>query len=288
MKPFVQTRTNLQLVPAEDGGGFKFNELAGRVPCESADGTLLPGVIDSEFQPGASDRKVQAYRFRLCLTDVPENHAPFLKPAGYDPARYELLRRYPEKGGDLLESAAGLRAAGLQNADEVLGFHAAPLNSSAATMARNSSRRPCRTASGGGDSKRFLSDPAVHGRTPTAGAAKAGSGTRSSTVGPSPFCWKQKCWAKATSSTKTSIARIPAPPIKPPANMRREVRKLPPLRPSSIQPTPQNSHSNWLIDWGQATRGLLPKQHHQRRWRLQIQLHARWHDEPRDVCNRRQ
>ena len=69
---------------------------------------------------------MQAYQFRLCLTDVPENRVPFPKPAGYDPARYELLRRYPEKGGDLLESAAGLRAAGLQNADEVLGFHAAP------------------------------------------------------------------------------------------------------------------------------------------------------------------
>ena len=88
--------------------------------------------------------------------------------------------------------AAGSCAASLQIADDVLGFHAAPLSSSAATMARNSSRRPCRTASGGGDSKRFLSDPAVHGRTPTAAASKAGSGTSSSTVGPSPLCWKTK------------------------------------------------------------------------------------------------
>ena len=37
---------------------------------------------------------MQAYNFRMCLTDVPENRVPFPKPAGYDPLRYELLLRY--------------------------------------------------------------------------------------------------------------------------------------------------------------------------------------------------
>jgi hypothetical protein len=42
---------------------------------------------------GAGDKKVQAYCFRMCLTEVPENRVPFPKPAGYDPKQYELLLR---------------------------------------------------------------------------------------------------------------------------------------------------------------------------------------------------
>ena len=42
---------------------------------------------------GASDNKVQAYCFRMCLTDRPENCIPFPKPPGYDPKQYELLAR---------------------------------------------------------------------------------------------------------------------------------------------------------------------------------------------------
>jgi hypothetical protein len=45
-------------------------------------------------EEGSGDGRVQAYCFRLCLTDVPENRVPFRKPADYDPARYELVRRY--------------------------------------------------------------------------------------------------------------------------------------------------------------------------------------------------
>ena len=45
-------------------------------------------------EEGAADRCVQAYCFRLCMTDVPENRVPWPKPADYDPARYELLARY--------------------------------------------------------------------------------------------------------------------------------------------------------------------------------------------------
>lgn len=61
---------------------------------------LLPGVSD-EFpgEPGDGDRRVQAYCFRLCLTDDPANRVPFPRPASYDPGRYELLRRYIKAGG---------------------------------------------------------------------------------------------------------------------------------------------------------------------------------------------
>ncbi len=46
----------------------------------------------------SGDGKVQAYNFRLCLTDVPENRVPFPKPDGYDASWYELLIRNFEAG----------------------------------------------------------------------------------------------------------------------------------------------------------------------------------------------
>jgi hypothetical protein len=47
---------------------------------------------------GSGDKKVQAYCFRMCLTDVPANRIPFPKPDNYDPRNYELLLRVYEKG----------------------------------------------------------------------------------------------------------------------------------------------------------------------------------------------
>ena len=42
---------------------------------------------------GAGDNRVQAYCFRMCLTDHPGNRVPFPKPEGYDAGQYELLLR---------------------------------------------------------------------------------------------------------------------------------------------------------------------------------------------------
>ncbi|MBS0266013.1 MAG: FAD-dependent oxidoreductase [Planctomycetes bacterium] len=67
-------------------------------PGEPASG-LLPGIhAGPPGDEGAGDRRVQAYNFRMCLTDAPENRIPFPKPAGYDPQRYELLLRYIQAG----------------------------------------------------------------------------------------------------------------------------------------------------------------------------------------------
>jgi hypothetical protein len=41
---------------------------------------------------------VQAYCFRLCLTDHPDNRVPFSRPRSYDPKQYELLLRVFEAG----------------------------------------------------------------------------------------------------------------------------------------------------------------------------------------------
>ncbi len=60
---------------------------------------LLPGVVAGPLEPdGSGDRRVQAYNFRMCVTDVEANRIPFEKPAGYTEARYELLFRNFEAG----------------------------------------------------------------------------------------------------------------------------------------------------------------------------------------------
>ncbi len=55
---------------------------------------VLPGVsAEPPGEYGAGDKKVQAYCYRMCLTDVAENRIPFSKPEGYDAKNYELLLR---------------------------------------------------------------------------------------------------------------------------------------------------------------------------------------------------
>ena len=63
------------------------------IPGDPASG-VLPRI--SKTPPGAygaGDDKVQAYCFRMCLTDRAENRRAFPKPGGYDPLEYELLLR---------------------------------------------------------------------------------------------------------------------------------------------------------------------------------------------------
>ncbi len=83
------------------GHYFKANISPYRIPVDPASG--LCWGIDSTMQTGvrgAGDRRVQAYCYRLCMTDVPENRLPFVKPEGYDPDRYELVRRIYASGWD--------------------------------------------------------------------------------------------------------------------------------------------------------------------------------------------
>lgn len=55
---------------------------------------LLWGISSETLAPqGSGDKKVQAYNFRICLSNRPENSIPITKPEGYDPSRYELLIR---------------------------------------------------------------------------------------------------------------------------------------------------------------------------------------------------
>lgn len=61
----------------------------------------LPYIdIDGPGKEGEGDKRVQAYCFRMCLTDHPKNRIPFKKPDNYNELNYELLLRNYEAGFD--------------------------------------------------------------------------------------------------------------------------------------------------------------------------------------------
>ena len=60
---------------------------------------LLPFINPkSPGNEGSANKGVQAYCFRMCLTNHPENRIPFEKPANYNELEYELLLRNYEAG----------------------------------------------------------------------------------------------------------------------------------------------------------------------------------------------
>jgi hypothetical protein len=69
-----------------------------RTPGEPSSG-LLPRIsTDHPGEKGQGDHRVQAYCFRTCMTNHPENRVPFPKPEGYDSTQYELLVRIFDAG----------------------------------------------------------------------------------------------------------------------------------------------------------------------------------------------
>ncbi len=63
-----------------------------------ANGLPLPFI--TSVRPGddqAGEETVMVYSFRLCLTKNTANRVPFPEPKAYDPARFELIRRYFQK-----------------------------------------------------------------------------------------------------------------------------------------------------------------------------------------------
>lgn len=75
-----------------------FGVLATEISAYNTPGDPKSGVV-ARVTPvpptpkGEADHRVQAYCFRMCLTDVPENRIPFTAPVGYDPKQYEVLAR---------------------------------------------------------------------------------------------------------------------------------------------------------------------------------------------------
>ncbi|WP_020521070.1 FAD-dependent oxidoreductase [Catelliglobosispora koreensis] len=67
-----------------------------RVAGDPASG-LLPGISATVAPNGTADSRIQAYNFRMCLTQA-TSKIPFPQPSGYNAADYELLLRYIQAG----------------------------------------------------------------------------------------------------------------------------------------------------------------------------------------------
>ncbi len=67
-------------------------------PGDPKSGLLFGIEADPLPADGEADKRLQAYCFRMCMSDVAANRVTFEKPADYDEAKYELLFRNFEAG----------------------------------------------------------------------------------------------------------------------------------------------------------------------------------------------
>jgi len=75
------------------GHYFKSDISPYKIPGDSTSGLLYGVSAEDPGQYGEADKRVQAYCFRMCLSNHPDNRVPFAKPANYNPDYYELLAR---------------------------------------------------------------------------------------------------------------------------------------------------------------------------------------------------
>lgn len=93
-KTYSETYNGSQLL---DGHQFPDGIDPYKVKGDAKSG-LIWGISNDSVQPnGTGDKKVQAYNYRIVLTNNAENLVPITKPDNYDPSKYELLIRLKEK-----------------------------------------------------------------------------------------------------------------------------------------------------------------------------------------------
>jgi len=69
-----------------------------KVPGDPKSGLVYGVSEENPGENGEGDNKIQAYCFRMCMTNCNENRVPFAKPANYDSSHYELLLRSFQTG----------------------------------------------------------------------------------------------------------------------------------------------------------------------------------------------
>ncbi len=78
------------------------------VAARDAAGRLLPEISGEPKAPaGSADTKLQAYNFRVCMTDRPDNRVAFPRPSGYAPGRFALLAKMLVAMDAVKQQAAG-------------------------------------------------------------------------------------------------------------------------------------------------------------------------------------
>jgi hypothetical protein len=95
-------------VYGESLNGVQRTQMKGHLFTKAVDPWVVPGDPSSGLVPrvsadppgedGEGDRSLQAFNFRMCMSNDPRNRAPFPKPDGYDEKQYELLFRNFEAG----------------------------------------------------------------------------------------------------------------------------------------------------------------------------------------------
>jgi hypothetical protein len=68
------------------------------IPGDPSSGVLPKISTEDPGINGEGDHRLQAYCYRMCLSNHPENRIPFPKPENYDPYQYELLARIFDSG----------------------------------------------------------------------------------------------------------------------------------------------------------------------------------------------
>ncbi len=79
-----------------------------RIPGDPKSGVIYTIQDEPLDEPGAGDKNLQAFCFRLCLTRDPANRLPIAKPANFDRRQYEIYFRYVRAGGKLWTPAPRL------------------------------------------------------------------------------------------------------------------------------------------------------------------------------------
>lgn len=79
----------------ESLAGKQYPKAKMKISGLGADGKPLPLITTTDAGlEDAGDKNVMVYSFRLCVTKDAANRVPFPKPTKYDPARFEVVRRY--------------------------------------------------------------------------------------------------------------------------------------------------------------------------------------------------
>ena len=95
---YNETWNGVQADARHHGHYFKDKIDPYKIPGKPESG-LLHGISPEPIAANCTgDTKIQAYCFRLCMSNHPENRVPFPKPANYDSTKYELLARVFDAG----------------------------------------------------------------------------------------------------------------------------------------------------------------------------------------------
>ncbi len=78
------------------------------IPGDATSGVIYGVEQAPPGEHGEPSDGIQGYTFRLCLTKDPANRLPMGKPDRYDPAHYELQRRFLAAGGKIVPPKASV------------------------------------------------------------------------------------------------------------------------------------------------------------------------------------